>query len=138
MKGRTALIAVVAALVGAGAGYLLPRPGSVEYQSVAYLVDALAREDLFCEGEPPTIGLFRGVDGNMDPFENGGCSRFAGGEGADFFTFDDSESLREYVEESQRNRGIRGVVGSSWIVGVPAEDVALRVQEAIGGELVGY
>lgn len=85
----------------------------------------------------------RGVGGDVDPFENGSCPRFDGDDQGDFFAFDDGDSLDDFLEESRRlhgggGPGISGVVGPNWIVSIRLEETARRVQDAIGGEVVGY
>lgn len=143
MKGRAvALVAVAAAASGAVAGYQAGRPDEAGYRSVAHLVDALDRAGIRCGGEL-IVHVGRGVQGDIDPFENGSCPRFDGDDQGDFFAFAHGDSLDDYLEDSRPllgdgGPGISGVVGSNWIVSVRLEETARRVQEAVGGELVGY
>ena len=143
MRARSvAVVAVVAMLLGGAAGYLAARPDEAGYRSIAHLVDALDRAGLHCGGAL-TVHVSRGVEGEIEPFENGSCPRFDGDDEGDFFSFAGGDSLDDYLAEVQRSRGgegpgISAVVGPNWLVSVRLEETARRVQDAVGGELVGY
>lgn len=134
--------AALALVVGLALGYLLPRSDQTEFDSVAFLVAALDEKGIHCGGDL-WVHVSRGVTSEMSPFENGGCPRFDGDDEGNFFTFDDEASREAYVADSKERTGsnglgVSGVVGSNWIVSVRLESTARRVQEAIGGEVVGY
>jgi hypothetical protein len=139
---KTVVVVGLAAVAGVAVGYLLPREDPTEYDSVAFLVDALAERGVECGGEL-RVHASRGIEGELDTYENGWCPKFDGDDQGDFFTFDDESSRNAYVEESKERTGttslgVSGVVGSNWIVSVRLEETARRVQAAIGGEVVGY
>ncbi len=140
MRAKVALVAGVAAALGVVVGYLLPRPDATEYDSVAYLVARLDERGLRCGGDL-WVNAFSGVVPEVGPYENGGCPRFDGDDEGNFFTFPDESTKEAYLErprEDSGGAGVSGVVGSNWIVSVRLEATARRVQDAIGGEVVGY
>lgn len=139
---KTVVVVGLAAVVGVAVGYFLPRGDPTEFDSVPFLVEALDAKGVRCGGDL-RVSVSQGVTSGMEPFENGGCPRFDGDDEGNFFTFADEASREAYVAESKERTGsnglgVSGVVGSNWIVSVRLEATARRVQEAIGGEVVGY
>ncbi|HYO61609.1 MAG TPA: hypothetical protein VEU29_06895 [Actinomycetota bacterium] len=84
--------------------------------------------------------LSRGTAMDLDPFETGSCSMFAGDDQADFYVFDSGEALTEWHEDlsDRRTAGVSGVLGSNWFVSVRSESTARDIEGAIGGEPTGY
>lgn len=123
-----------------GAGYLLPRSDPTEYDSVAFLVAALDEQGLSCGGDL-FVNAFEGPDDETGPYENGGCPKFDGDDEGNFFVFPDEATKDAYLEQREGEHQAPapdGVEGSNWIVSVRLESTARRVQDAIGGRVVGY
>src|ERR671919_1060987 len=97
---RTLFVAAIALLVGAVVGYLFPHPDATEHDSVALLVDALEQRHINCGGEL-TVLVSRGVEGDMEPFENGSCPRFDADDVGNFFSFEDNEALLQWLTDAR-------------------------------------